>query len=104
MVARDGIEPPPAFSGPPSKQTERDCGVAFLLTEDTGGNGCRPYTSQHLEPRVHFPGFGFAASLRQPSETSNLRSISIQKSNCRCCVQRIRERMRDRRREPDSLI
>jgi hypothetical protein len=43
-------------------------------------------------------------SLRHPSETSNLRSISIQKRNCRCCVQRIGEQMRDGRGEGDSLI
>src|ERR1700733_4342025 len=36
-------------------------------------------------------------------EPSNPRSISIEKRNCRCCLQRIRERMLLRCSEPDSL-
>jgi hypothetical protein len=39
-----------------------------------------------------------------PSETSNLAAISIQKRDCQRCVQRIGEQMRDGRGEGDSLI
>jgi hypothetical protein len=53
---------------------------------------------------AHLSRFGFATPLWHPSETSNPRSIFIQKRNCRCCLQRIRERMRRRCSEPDSLI
>jgi hypothetical protein len=40
---------------------------------------------------------------REACETSNQRSSFAQKRNCRCCLQRIRERMRRRCSEPDSL-
>ena len=35
---------------------------------------------------------------------ANLLPSFAQKRNCRCCLQRIRERTRDSRREPDSQI
>jgi hypothetical protein len=57
----------------------------------------------NLKPYIHFSGLSFAIPPRHPSETSNPRSISTQKTNCRCCLQRIRARMRDRRGEWDSL-
>ena len=51
--------------------------------------------------------FIFQASglqLDHPSETLNRRSISNQKRNCRCRLQRNRQGMRPRCSEPDSLI